>query len=149
MASTAVVVNQLAEESLVYIHYASPLILLVSFLLVFTVNSIATATRDSTKAALTDQTGPGGKPLPQSSSQRAQAQRNIQVLEFSSRKKLLFDWISFGVILTFVANAIIVISHALLDREHNWWCGPHVAVCLSVSVGHILLTDEHNTRSTL
>ncbi|MCJ1389023.1 hypothetical protein MMC18_001876 [Xylographa bjoerkii] len=133
MAFTPVVFNQTAEEILVFIHYASPITLLVSFLLVFTVNSIATAGGNSTNVIPTEQTGPGGKPLPQSKSQRATAQRNIQVLDFSPRRKLLFDWISLGVILTFVVNAIIVISHALLDREHSWWCGPHVAIYVVAS----------------
>ncbi|MCJ1286808.1 hypothetical protein MMC26_006154 [Xylographa opegraphella] len=133
MASTPVVYDRTVEGILVYIHYASPIILLVSFLLVFTVNSIATAAGDSTTAVPTVQTGPGGKPLPQSKSQRAKAQRKLLVLDFSPRRKLLFDWISLGVILTFVANAIGVISHALLDREHNWWCGPHVAIYVVAS----------------
>ena len=147
MASTRVVWNQIAEDILVYVHYASPIILLVSFLLVFTVNSIATAAGDSTNAIFTVQTGPGGKPLPQSKSQRAKAQRKIQVLDFSPGRKLLFDWISLGVVLTFIGNAITVISHALLDREHNWWCGPHVAVCLFVSTGRTLVLIIRNTRS--
>ena len=142
MASTPVVHDRTADAILLYIHYASPIILLVSFLLVFTVNSIATAAGDYTTAAPAVQTGPGGKPLPQSKSQKAKAQRKILVLDFSPRRKLLFDWISLGVILTFVANAIIVISHALLDREHKWWCGPHVAVCLFVSAGHTCRTDN-------
>ena len=128
MASDPLVFNRTAQEILLYIHYASPIVLVASFLVAFTVHSIATAQGDPISAS-TDKTGPGGKPLPQSKSSKAEAQHKIRVLDFSPRRKLLFDGLSFAVILTFAANAIVVISHALLDRKDNWWCGQHVAVC--------------------
>ncbi|MCJ1479215.1 hypothetical protein MMC13_007900 [Lambiella insularis] len=130
MAVTSLVFNRTAEELLVFIHYASSILLIVSFLLAFTIHSIATSSKDSTLVASIDQKGPGGKPLPQSKSQKAKAQRKIQVLDFTPPRKLLFNWVSFGTILTFVASAALAISHTILDREHEWWCGRDVAVSI-------------------
>lgn len=127
-------------------HYASSILLIVSFLLAFTIHSIATSSEDSTLVASTDQKGPGGKPLPQSKSQRAKAQRKIQILEFNPMRKLLFTWISFGLMLSFVASAALAISHTVLDRGNDWWCGPDVAVrIISRPRKSATLTDIHNT----
>ena len=130
MAYNTQIYDGLAEDVRLYIHFASPVILLAFFLVVFTAHSITTASPDSTVAASTQLTGPGGKPLPQGKGgSQAKAQRRRQVLDFSPARKLLFDWASAGAVLTFVANAVIVIFHALWDREDKWWCGQHVAVC--------------------
>lgn len=128
MASSSLVFTQTAEDILLYIHYASPVLLLAFFLVAFTAQSIATASKDSTVAVSPDQTGPGGKPLPKGKGPGARAQEGQQFLDFSPARKLLFDWISAGAILTFVANAAAVIAHVLVDRKDNWWCGQHVAV---------------------
>ena len=111
-----------------YTHFASPIFLLAFFLIAFTAHSIATAS--STDATVTPslQTGPGGKPLPENKTLRAKAQQKKRQYDFSPARKQLFNWLSVGTILTFLANAAIVISHALLDRKENWWCGQHVAV---------------------
>ena len=129
MTSKSLILDRAAEDVRLYIHFTSPVILLAFFLVVFTANSIATASPDSTVAASTQLTGPGGKPLPQGKGgSQAKAQRRKQVLDFTPARKLLFDWVSAGAALTFVANAVVVISHALWDRYDNWWCGQHVAV---------------------
>lgn len=117
-----------AQSILVYIHFASPIVLLVVFLVAFTAHSIATASKDAVVPAPPDQTGPGGKPLPQKSSASAKARREEQTLDFSPARKLLFTWLSVGTILTFVGNSIVVILHAVLDRVDHWWCGESVAV---------------------
>ncbi len=113
---------------LVYIHFASPIILLAFFLFVFTAHSIATASKNVVVRSSKQQTGPGGKPLPQYISPSAKAQREKQNLDFSPARKLLFTWLSVGAILTFVGNAIGVILHAVFYRSERWWCGESVAV---------------------
>ena len=144
MVFNTLIFDRAAEDVRLYIHFASPVILLAFFLVVFTAHSIATASPDSTVAASTQLTGPGGKPLPQGKgASQAKAQQMGQVLDFSPARKLLFDWASAGAVLTFVANAVIVISHALWNREDNWWCGQHVAVCSVVRILHIRLADDH------
>ena len=115
------------DSLLIILHYASPILLLVLFLVAFTVHSIVTAPKDNTLNASAEQTGPGGKPLPQNTGARAAAQKK-QVLDFSPARKLLSIWLSVGTILTFLGNAVVVIIHTLLDRKQGWWCGEDVAV---------------------
>lgn len=118
-----------AQDSLVYIHFAYPPILLTLFLVAFTAHSVVTASKDTTIAVATDQTGPGGKPLPKNSGRSARSKKK-EISDFSHARKLLFDFLSVGVILTFVGNAIVVIFHTLICRKNNWWCGQSVAVGL-------------------
>ena len=120
--------NPHITKLLVYLHFTSPILLLVVFLVAFTTHSIRAASKGATVRASTDQTGPGGKPLP-TGAKRA-ARRAKPALDFSPARKSLFNWISVGIILTFIANAVNVILHALLDREDEWWCGQSVAVKL-------------------
>lgn len=107
-----------------YTHFSSPIILLALFLIAFTAHSIITSSKDAVVQPSTSRTGPGGKPLPN----KAKETRRKNVLDFSHARKLLFVWLSVGVIVTFVANAAVVILHAVLDRKENWWCGESVAV---------------------
>lgn len=116
-----------AQDLLLYVHFAYPPALLALFLVAFTVHSIATASKDTTITASTDQTGPGGKPLPKNTGTSARS-KMTEITDFSRARKLLFDLLSVGVILTFVGNAVVVILHALIHRKDNWWCGQSVAV---------------------
>ena len=119
----------MAQEIMVYTHYSSPIILLVFFLVAFTAHSILTASKEDVVPAKTGgQTGPGGKPLPRNTSPTAKAAREKKALDFSPSRKLLFTWLSAGVVLTFLGNAVTVIVHALVDRKDNWWCGQAVVV---------------------
>ena len=120
--------NGTAQGILIYVHFASPLLLLVVFLVAFTTHSIVTAPKGSTVKVSTEQKGPGGKPLPQNKGLRAKADRKLCISEFSPARKLLFTWLSVGTILTFVGNAVVVIVHAIVKRGDSWWCGQHVAV---------------------
>ncbi|KAF6226337.1 hypothetical protein HO133_009203 [Letharia lupina] len=123
----------MAQEIMVYTHYASPIILLVFFLVAFTAHSILTASKEDVVQPETGQTGPGGKPLPRNSSPTAKAAREKKALDFSPSRKLLFTWLSAGVVLTFLGNAVTVIVHALLDRKDNWWCGQAVVIYVVAS----------------
>lgn len=130
--------NKHAQDLLVYVHFSSPIILLIFFLLAFTAHSIATASTDTTVKGPGDQTGPGGKPLPSSK----KAPRKQDVLDFSPARKLLFNWLSVGTIATFVGSAVAVISHTLVNRKDNWWCGQSTAVC------HSSLVVRHREADT-
>ena len=120
-----------AQEILIYAHFACPIALLVFFLIAFTVNSIVTAPKESSVTASTEPKGPGGKPLPKKKGPKPKAGCHHNKDDFSPARKGLFNWIVFGSILTFVGNAVVVIAHAIVDREDGWWCGQHVAVCCS------------------
>lgn len=119
--------SRTAQDLLLYIHFAYPPLLLALFLVAFTVHSIVTASKDTTIAVSPDQTGPGGKPLPKNTGPSARSKKT-EITDFSRARKLLFDLLSVGVILTFVGNAVVVILHALIYRKDNWWCGQSVAV---------------------
>lgn len=121
---------------MLYTHYASPIILLIFFLVAFTTHSILTASEEDLIHAVPGQTGPGGKPLPRTSSPAAKAAREKKALDFSPSRKLIFIWLSAGVVLTFLGNAGTVIVHALLDRRDSWWCGQAVVVCDSALLLH-------------
>ncbi len=120
--------NSTAHKVLVYTHFSYPIILLAIFLIAFTAHSIFTASKESTVAATSDRTGPGGKPLPRNTAPSAQEKLRKQALDFSPKRKLIFHWLSLGVVVTFVANAVNVVVHALYKRKQNWWCGESVAV---------------------
>lgn len=122
---------------MLYTHYASPIILLVFFLLAFTAHSILTASEEDVVQAETSQTGPGGKPLPRNSSPTAKVAREKKALDFSPSRKLLFTWLSLSVVLTFLGNTVTVIVHALLGRKDNWWCGEAVVVSDPIPLLHL------------
>ena len=120
--------NSATREVLVYSHFSYPIILLAVFLVAFTAHSVLTASKEDTVSASPDQTGPGGKPLPRNTAPSAKKKLQRQALDTSPRRKLLFHWLSLGVVVTFVCNAVNVVFHALYKRKDNWWCGESVAV---------------------
>lgn len=113
-----------ARNILVYTHFSSPIILLAFFLIAFTAHSIATASDDAVVKPSTDRVGPGGNPLPQNT----KGKPRDNPLDFSRPRKLVFNWLSVGTILSFLGNAVVVILHAVIQRKDNWWCGESVAV---------------------
>lgn len=139
-SSTSIIT--MTQGIMVYTHYASPIILLVFFLVAFTAHSILTASKEDVVQAQTGQTGPGGKPLPRNSSPMAKAARESKALDFSPSRKLLFIWLSAGGVLTFLGNVVTVIVHALLDRKDHWWCGQAVVVCDAVLLLHLWILAD-------
>lgn len=121
-------------------HFHLPWLLTVVFLSAFMAHSIVTA-RPSEESAEPVLTGPGGKPLPQSASRIRQALRKKKQLEdFSPGRKLLFCWLSAGVLATYLGNILCVVLHALQERETAWWCGEATAVCQPNSMVKSVLT---------
>ena len=114
--------NHAAQDVLVYVHYAYPIILLLFFLFATTAHAVLTASKDEIIQPNPDQTGPGGKPLPRTLSPGAK-KKTQQTIDFSPTRKLFFSWISVAAILTFLGDAVVIIVHALVDKKDNWWCG--------------------------
>jgi hypothetical protein len=108
-------------------HFNYPWILLVIFLAAFVTNSILSA-EPSSESIEPVVTGPGGKPLPRTTKKSKEAREKKKLEDFSPGRKLLFIWLSAGVITTFVANAVNIVVHALTNRENGWWCGEATAV---------------------
>lgn len=110
-------------------HFNYPWILLVVFLISFITHSILTAeSADETGPMLT---GPGGKPLPRSVRRTKKDKDKLTLQDFSPVRKLLFLWLSAGVLGTFLGNAINIVVHALDKRENGWWCGEATAVSIA------------------
>lgn len=122
--------NNTAQRLLTTIQFAYPVILLFFFIAIFTLRSIVTSRSDKSEEQTSeDQLGPGGKPLPKKKAPAASSKQNA--LDFSRPRKLLFEWISLGVALTFVGNAITIIVHALYARSEEWWCGQAPVVSIT------------------
>ena len=104
-------------------HYAW--VLFVVFVVAFITNSILSA-EPSSEAKEPVLTGPGGKPLPRSTRKSKEEREKKKLKDFSPGRKLLFFYLSAGLLATFVANAANIIIHAL--TENDWWCGEATAV---------------------
>ena len=108
-------------------HFNYPWILLLVFLAAFVTHSVLTAESPS-ETIESVVTGPGGKPLPRSAKKLKEAKDKIKLKDFSPGRKLIFVWLSAGVITTFAASATNIVVHALTRREDGWWCGEATAV---------------------
>ncbi|KAF2138341.1 uncharacterized protein K452DRAFT_234434 [Aplosporella prunicola CBS 121167] len=125
--------NRDTRKLLLYLHYAYPIVLLVFFLAAFTARSIrASRSNSNSNGDDPDDTplGPGGKALPKRTPPRCKPEVKNDLVDLPRGKKLLFEWLSVFVALTFVANSINVIVHALYSRKDNWWCGQSVVIYL-------------------
>jgi hypothetical protein len=117
--------QDLANTVIKYTQFAYPIALLLLFIIVFAAHGIITANAESGPAAAPQVTGPGGKPLPNTPPPRSRRPKKVG---FNYMKRLVFVWISTGLILTFIGSAINIVVHALTDRR---WCGEATAVGLS------------------
>ena len=116
--------SRTASLLLKYTHYASPAILFLIFMTAFIARSVANTNKHDELKPLVTQTGPGGKPLPRGTSPAADREiLKYEAVDFTPGRKWLFVVISILLLLTFVGNAVIVITHALADRKQQWWCG--------------------------
>lgn len=116
-----------------FLHSAYPIILLLTFILAFTIRSIVTASKVTDQDEREEPTtptnvGPGGKPLPKKSPALSPREPEHQVLDFSRPRKLLFHWLSLATILTLAGNAVGHIAHALYELDEDWWCGKPAVV---------------------
>jgi len=133
-SAAALVSNRTARGVLLYLHYAYPIVLLVFFLAALTTHSILTAPNRNANGVSATLTGPGGKPLPKTKPQAKDNNKNGLKHDLPRSQRLVFEWISLAATLTFVANAIDVIVHALYNRKEGWWCGQSVVVSSSSAI---------------
>jgi hypothetical protein len=128
-------------------QFCSSWLLLLLFVVAFVTNGVLTAepSADSKEPLLT---GPGGKPLPRSAKKKKAEEELIkrQLQDFSYARKLVFYYLSAGVIGTFIASGTNVIIHALTEREKGWWCGENAVVSGNLYSKYIMsscLTSKH------
>ncbi|OKL56550.1 hypothetical protein UA08_08347 [Talaromyces atroroseus] len=108
-----------ARSLLFALQIASPIALLLAFVTAFIVCSILSA-RQLTPAVNTA-CGPGGRPLPKRTRSTMAVLKDRQ--NVSPRFRLVFQWLSLAVLLTFLVDAAINVSHAILYRSQHWWRG--------------------------
>ena len=117
---------------LAHVHFNYPWIILVIFLTAFISHNVSEIKASSKSIRLPVLLGPGGKPLPQSAKKIKEAQEKQKKADFSPIRKLVFIWLSTAIILSYVADAVCVVIHALANTEANggtgWWCGEPTAV---------------------
>ncbi|KAJ5063225.1 heavy metal tolerance protein precursor [Bipolaris maydis] len=110
------------------LQYAYPIVMLVVFLAAFTTRSIA-ASKSNTNIAKPTTTGPGGKPLPATDPTRNFVKRT-QHDHVTHAQKRLFEWLSLATAFTFVGNSVLVVAHALVEKQQHWWAGKAVVIYL-------------------
>ncbi|KAI7097876.1 putative ABC transporter [Hortaea werneckii] len=120
--------NPVAQDILTYVQIAYPIVLICLYIITFTIRSITTARNDDQDNLEPEQLGPGGKPLPQKSKKKEPAIPND--FDFSRPRKLLFEWLSLGVLGSIGGNIAVVIVHAIVGREEHWWCGQSPTIYL-------------------
>ncbi|TKA75079.1 hypothetical protein B0A55_05587, partial [Friedmanniomyces simplex] len=121
--------NPTALLILTYLQVISPILLLALYVITFTVRSVLMARNDDDPTTAPEQLGPGGKPLPKGKKKNGNHNDNTgesslaSAYDFSKPRKLLFEWVSVGVLATLAGNITVVIVHALVERGERWWCG--------------------------
>ncbi|KAJ5997053.1 hypothetical protein N7522_008713 [Penicillium canescens] len=112
-----------ALELLEYLRTCYPIFLFILFVAAFVANTTVTAKRANKHAS--ESLGPGGRPLPQRP-RAVPAYHKPQ--EFSRNVKRAFNLLSVGILLTFIADATIYITHVMVARAENWWRGQSVVI---------------------
>jgi len=116
------------RDAIAVLQYAYPIIMLVFFLAAFTIRSIA-ASKTNSNIAKPTTTGPGGKPLPATDPTRNFVKRTAHD-DVTQTQKRLFEWVSLATAFTFVGNSVIVVAHALVEKQEHWWAGKAVVIYL-------------------
>lgn len=117
-----------ARELLEYLHVGNPIVLLIVFVTSFVVSSVRSAKRLATNGS-TVTTGPGGRPLPKRT--RSTMVVTKESRSFSPRTQSLFKWLNVVILVTFVADAAITMTHVIVYRAQHWWCGQSFVVSIS------------------
>jgi len=119
----------IAAKILKWIHYSSPAVVLVFFLVFFVIKSVYASAPVNSNSNEQESSqpvyGPGGKPLPQrrlTGLKRKQDKQN----DFPHSRKLAFLALTALSCGTFVASATVVIIHFFADR--SYWCGEDFVV---------------------
>lgn len=102
--------NPVAQSVLTYTQIAYPILLILLYIITFTTRSIVTAPNDNATTKEPEQLGPGGKPLPKKNKKEPVIPNS---LDFSKPRKLLFEWLSVGVLATLAGNIVVVIVSTL------------------------------------
>ena len=126
--------NRIAQTVLADLQVAYPIVLLLLYIIAFSIRSIATARSDDDSSPQPEQYGPGGKPLPKKHVSAKERDMANPHTDFSWPRKLLFQWLSVAVVACLGADIVVVIVHAIVERKAGWWCGQSPTVRTHPSV---------------
>lgn len=117
-----------AHELLQYLRFGYPPVLLVILFVVFLIHSSEVAKNASGNTDV--QYGPGGKPLPRRTRVMMAIARDLPAELARNRYKGWFVWLCLFVLATYIAEAAIHMTHTMISRSEQWWCGQAVVVRL-------------------
>lgn len=117
-----------AHELLQYLRFGYPPVLIAILFVVFLVHSsqVAKDAGRNTKV----QYGPGGKPLPRRTRIVMAVARDLPAELARNKSKGWFVWLNLFVLATYIAEAAIHMSHTIISKSEQWWCGQAVVVRL-------------------
>ncbi|KAE8149129.1 hypothetical protein BDV25DRAFT_156858 [Aspergillus avenaceus] len=113
------------RQLLEYLRIGYPILLLLVFVSAFIASSVLTA-KNANNASNAVRTGPGGRPLPTRSRSSMAVIKSPE--KFSQNSRLLFKWLSLGILLTLIADAALNVTHVIVSRSEQWWCGQSVVI---------------------
>lgn len=125
-----------------------PALLLVLFVVGFVTYGIINAPEDAGKVQVHPMKGPGGRPLPLRRKSANQVKEAASVKDFSPLAKLIFQVLQTGLLLSFLANAALIVFQALVDRKLQWWPGESAIVYVVGSTfgWSIVLVSLHDCK---
>lgn len=129
-----------SRQLLDYLRYSYPAVILLVFIVTFITTSFTT-TKNTGNHASAVQYGPGGRPLPKRLRCTVAKIRKTRS-KFSSRTRFIFAWLAAGVLGTFVVDAAIHITHAVVAKPEKWWCGQAVVVSLRLFPAFVLFCER-------
>lgn len=112
-----------------------PVVLLFAFIISAGVHSVVTSKTEEEVVAPTVK-GPGGKPLPFTKRKREHYDAQGAFVHSGSVARTVFQYLSAGLVLSFVANGAAIALRALSARGvkgevGDWWCDEQRIVSLS------------------
>jgi ATP-binding cassette, subfamily B, vacuolar membrane transporter HMT1/ACLQ len=152
MGGTAVLSSDLPfETSLRILNWTKklyPALLLVFFIVGFIIYGIVTAPEDAGNIQVHPMKGPGGRPLPLRRKSANQVKEAALVKDLSPTAKFIFRILQTIVLVSFLANAGLIVVQALVDRKLSWWPGESAIVYVvgSTFVWSIVLISLHDCK---
>ncbi|CAG8903437.1 unnamed protein product [Penicillium egyptiacum] len=115
-----------AHALLQYLRFGYPPVLLAILFVVFLVHSSQVAKNAGRNTKV--QYGPGGKPLPRRTRIMMAVARDLPAELERNKSKGWFVWLSLLVLATYIADAVIHMTHAMISKSEQWWCGQAAVV---------------------
>jgi ATP-binding cassette, subfamily B, vacuolar membrane transporter HMT1/ACLQ len=131
---------QTSQQILEYTKISAPGIVVLIFLITFVTHGILTAPpSDDVEVHAT--LGPGGRPLPKRRQSSHQVKEAAKVRDFSPNVKLLFNWLGLLALMTFAANAVLIVLQSMIHFREKWWPGQAAVVNAHLSLRSVEITD--------